>query len=296
MRRRGAATGALLGAFVVGCATNPLPAPPSSFAPADSGARSVASENVAGGPIDAGARGAVHDALHSVYLGNIAIERKAPGKVGGSVGATLTIDGELGVGSEEIERRGLRSVRTAEGVEVSLRGYPTRGDAPRARDSSASFIIDFDTDDVGIVRAQAAREHGERPTMRALTTFVAAFIEKKSLARAYDPASVVARRREGDCTEHAVLLAALGRSFGYAVRVVHGIVFVEENGQLLAGMHAWVEWHDGKVWSPADAAVGEEHDPLYLPLQILEDESPAFGRHLVLSASQNIRRVSLTPR
>jgi len=287
-----------VGAFVVvvGCATNPLAAPPSSFAAADSGAGPVPSANVAARPSDAGGRVAVLDALRSVYLGNIAIERKAPGKVGGSVGATLAIDGELGVGSEEIERRGLRSVRTAEGVEIALRGYPTRADAPRARDSAASFVIDFDTDDVGNVRAQAAREHGEKPTMRALTSFVATFVEKKNLARGYDPASVVARRREGDCTEHAVLLAALGRSFGYAARVVHGMVFVDEKGQLLAGMHAWVEWHDGKTWSPADAAVGEEHDPLYLPLQMLEDETPAFGRHLILSASQNIRRVALTPR
>lgn len=283
-------------ALVVGCATSSTPAPPSSLAPAPSGAPRVASEGAGAGPRDAGRNAAVLDALRSVYLGNIVVERRAPGKVGGSAGAKLIIDGELGNGSEELARRALSSVRTTEGSELAVAGYPTRGDAPRARDRSASFVIDFDTDDVGKVRALVTRDHGERPAMVELTRFVATYIETKNLSRGYDPASVVARRREGDCTEHAVLLAALGRSFGYPARVVHGIVVVDEKGQLLAGMHAWVEWHDGKAWAPADAAIGAEHDPLYVPLQVLEDESVAFGRHLALSASQNIRRVALAPR
>lgn len=92
-----------------------------------------------------------------------------------------------------------------------------------------------------------------------------------------------------------MLLTALGRSFGFAARVVHGFVLVDSNGHLLAAMHAWVEWHDGKKWTLADAAIGEELDPLYLPLQTLEDESPAYARSLVFVATQNIRRVTLTP-
>lgn len=228
-------------------------------------------------------------------IGRIQVERGAPGKIGGSTGAKLTIDGDLGLASAELERRGLRAVAASGSPEITVRGYAVRPDAPRSRDRSASFVIDFDTDDVGHAREEAVREHGEKPTMGMLTRFVGAYVTKKNLARGYDPASVVARRREGDCTEHSVLLAALGRSFGYAVRVVHGIVVVDEKGQLFGGGHAWVEWHDGKGWSLADAAIGEEHDPLYLPFQTLEDESPAFARGLFLGGFLAVRRITLTP-
>jgi transglutaminase-like putative cysteine protease len=295
MKRAGIVSPAWLVVVVVGCAANPPPSPPpSSVAPASVTPRSIGLAEVPAAPTDAGTTSV--DALRSVVIGHINVERGAPGKVGGSAGAKLTIDGDLGVASAEIQRRGLRSVPTAGGIELSVQGYPVRHDAARARDRSPSFVIDFDTDDVARVKAQAAREHGESPAMRALTRFTGAYVVKKSLARGYDPASVVARRQEGDCTEHAVLLAALGRSFGYAARVVHGVVFVDDKGQLAGGSHAWVEWHDGKGWSVADATIGEEYDPLYLPLQTLENESPAFGRDLLLAVPQAVRRITLTPR
>lgn len=237
-------------------------------------------------------------AFANVFLGHVVVEREAPGAIGGRGGARLTIDGELGGGNvvtKEMERRGLKPVRRADRLELVVTAYPARNDPPSARERAASFVIDFDTDAVRRVRDELARQSGESPTMRDVTRFVATYIEKKNLTRGYDIASVVARRREGDCSEHAVLLAALGRSFGFSTRVVHGIVFVDQRGSLLGAQHAWVEWHDGKTWAPADGAIGEEHDPLYLPLQALEDESPAFGRDLFLGASYEIRRVTLAP-
>ena len=39
-------------------------------------------------------------------------------------------------------------------------------------------------------------------------------------------AAEVARSREGDCTEHAVLLAALARARGIPARVAMGLVYV----------------------------------------------------------------------
>jgi transglutaminase-like putative cysteine protease len=119
--------------------------------------------------------------------------------------------------------------------------------------------------------------------MNDLAEFVDSFIITKDLLREYDPASVVARRREGDCSEHAVLLAALGRSFGFATRVVHGVVIIDAIEHVAAEGHAWVEWSDGPVWLPADAALPAGLHPIYVPLQILKDESPAYGRHLLLT-------------
>ncbi|MBS2013595.1 MAG: lasso peptide biosynthesis protein [Deltaproteobacteria bacterium] len=232
----------------------------------------------------------------NVFLGNVPFERRAPGPIGGRRGARLAIEGNLADGAKELERRGVSLARRGGTYELVITGYPSPKDRARDRDRQASFVVDFDTAPVRGARAKAVEAKGDQPTMRDLTGFVAAYIEQKNLSRGYDIASVVARRREGDCSEHAVLLAALGRSFGFAVRVVHGVVLVDQGGALIGGMHAWTEWHDGKEWAPADAAIGSEHDPVYLPLETLDDEGPSFGRGLLLFASREIRGIAASPK
>lgn len=260
-------------------------------------ARAPSAIDAAPGPDVARDGGAPTVSFANVFLGNVTVERGGAGAIGGSAGARLAIEGDVGrPGSAEIELRGLAPVRAGNKMELVIASYPMRKDAPRERDRAASFVVDFDTSAVKAVRASAVGELGEKPSMADLARFVSAYIEKKNLTRGYDIASVVARRREGDCSEHAVLLAALGRSFGHSARVVHGLVFIDAKSSLFGAMHAWVEWHDGKGWLPADGAIGQEHDPLYLPLQVLEDEAPSFGRSLLLAASHEIRVITVAPR
>jgi transglutaminase-like putative cysteine protease len=104
-------------------------------------------------------------------------------------------------------------------------------------------------------------------------------------------ASTVAARREGDCTEHAVLLAALVRARKIPARVVLGIALLEGPKAVLAVGHAWVEWHDGKQWLLADAALTADGlakfagtDSIrvnYLPVRIIEREDAGFTAGLV---------------
>jgi len=54
---------------------------------------------------------------------------------------------------------------------------------------------------------------------------------------------------EGDCNEHAVLLAALGRAAGLPTRVVAGTVYLEG----FFYYHAWCEVWLGR-WVPIDPA------------------------------------------
>ena len=58
---------------------------------------------------------------------------------------------------------------------------------------------------------------------------------------------------EGDCSEHAVLLAALAKSAGIPVRIVVGLVYV--NGSY--GYHEWNELFVGR-WVQMDASWGRE--------------------------------------
>src|SRR5262249_44112242 len=150
--------------------------------------------------------------------------------VGGPAEIILQFDAGAG-GSNELMRR-LRIPIGADGRLVFVsRAYPTAADRPVGQHTRPSFLIDYDQPVFKDVLAQARDELGAKPTVEDVTRFVDHFITKKGLARGYDIASVVAARREGDCTEHAVLLTALARAFKFPARVASGIVLVEVDGQ-----------------------------------------------------------------
>lgn len=86
----------------------------------------------------------------------------------------------------------------------------------------------------------------------AIETFVSGYIDEKNLSVGYASALEVAKSRQGDCTEHAVLTAALCRASGIPARVVMGIVHVKDG--LFMG-HAWTEAYIGDKWIGLDAAL-----------------------------------------
>ena len=97
----------------------------------------------------------------------------------------------------------------------------------------------------------------ERAKAQMLERHVRNFIATKSLRVGYASASEIVKNREGDCTEHAVLLAALMRASGIPARVATGIAYAPA----YAGRrdvfvpHAWVHaWVDG-AWRGYDAAL-----------------------------------------
>jgi hypothetical protein len=82
-------------------------------------------------------------------------------------------------------------------------------------------------------------------------------IRNKNLSQGFQSAAQVARQLEGDCTEHAVLLAAVARVRNIPARAVCGLVYSEQGDQASMGYHMWNElWIDGK-WIPADATTGQ---------------------------------------
>jgi len=60
-------------------------------------------------------------------------------------------------------------------------------------------------------------------------------ISDKHLSTAYASASETARTASGDCTEHAVLLAAVLKARGIPARVCHGLVYIEQGGSAITG-------------------------------------------------------------
>jgi hypothetical protein len=155
---------------------------------------------------------------------------------------------------------------TADGVVLRVEPLGRHNaDAPAAResqpvaaDSQANSWLQSDAPEIrklahdGAVQAKTPRER-----MQALEQFVRRYIRTKDLSVGYASALEVAKKPEGDCTEHAVLLAALGRALGIPTRVVDGLAYTDH----YAGVehvfvpHAWVQaFIDGR-WQSFDAAL-----------------------------------------
>ena len=92
-----------------------------------------------------------------------------------------------------------------------------------------------------------------------LRRFVTRYVETKNLSIGFATASEVCRTKEGDCSEHGVLLAALGRIRGLPSRVAVGLAYVPTFGgkRDIFGYHLWTQFYIDGRWIDYDAALGE---------------------------------------
>ena len=100
---------------------------------------------------------------------------------------------------------------------------------------------------------------------QAITKWVAKNITEKNFETSFAPADEVARNLQGDCTEHAVLTAAMCRAEGVPARVVVGLVYANQlNG---FGYHMWNEVYVNRRWVAVDAAFDQTQvDAVHLKL------------------------------
>ncbi len=86
-------------------------------------------------------------------------------------------------------------------------------------------------------------------------------IRKKNLGTGFASATSVAKSREGDCSEHAVLLTAMLRARGIPARVATGVLYVDEfeGAKGIFGYHMWsqalLEIDGAKRWVDLDATL-----------------------------------------
>lgn len=105
----------------------------------------------------------------------------------------------------------------------------------------------------------AVREEGDQARAEALRAFVHRHIAGKDLASVFACASAVMRDRRGDCTEHAVLLAAMLRAAGIPSRLAAGVVYAREFAGV-RGCYAWHMWTQALVggqWRDLDATLSD---------------------------------------
>lgn len=110
---------------------------------------------------------------------------------------------------------------------------------------------------VTLARKAAGGAKDPATAAKRIRDFVHKYIRKKNLTVGYASALEVAASREGDCSEHAVLAAALCRAVGIPAEVVAGVTYVSDfaGKKDVFGPHAWFRvWIAGK-WYPMDAAM-----------------------------------------
>jgi hypothetical protein len=143
-------------------------------------------------------------------------------------------------------------------VTIRKNAQARKGEQPAPEDFRPNDWLQSDAPDIVRLAQQAVGDTAaplER--MQKIETFVRGYIRSKNLDVGYASALEVARKPEGDCTEHAVLVAALGRALGIATRVVDGLAYAPgfAGKDQVFVPHAWAQaFVDGR-WQSFDAAL-----------------------------------------
>ena len=161
---------------------------------------------------------------------------------------------------------GYQRVRALDGggfeVTVDLDQPPAAAtDAERADPAylASSPMIDARDDEIAAFAREAVADAPAVASARLerLRAATYARLSRKNLASALASASDAFRSRSGDCTEHAVLLAALLRAQRIPARVVAGLVWCDDFGGRhdVFGWHLWTQALVGGRWVDLDATL-----------------------------------------
>lgn len=176
-------------------------------------------------------------------------------------------------------------------LELVLRGTPTLPGNPAQHHLDASFVVDWNEPAVAKLHDELVARHGAQPSLDALRAFTAEAIPHKTYEHGWETASAVASGGAGDCTEHAVLSAALARSLKRPARVVLGVLLVVVPDAVQGYGHAWTEVHDGSAWRVVDATpISQQSAVRYVPLLALEEEGPGYMLALAVAMQATMPR------
>ncbi|WP_170113263.1 transglutaminase domain-containing protein [Ahniella affigens] len=215
----------------------------------------------------------------------------------------LKVDGQVELPEQAGEQRARRV--DAKHCELpdgaSTRCFRIDIDAPNFRDQTiaapelktpSSWVQSDDPKIVAFAtkKAQSAKTDSER--MQLLTHAVSARLADKNLASAYASASEAFADRSGDCTEHALLLAAAGRALGIPTRIAAGLAYTNEfaGSSRVFVPHAWTQaFIDGR-WQSFDAALGQ-YDSGHLLLAVGNGDPGMYFGSLNALGSLAIARI-----
>ncbi len=129
--------------------------------------------------------------------------------------------------------------------------------------------------DLGDPRLEDLASRCEPPDFACLERLVDRTIRIKSLRYGFAGVREVLDSRSGDCTEHALLLAALLRKRGVPARIGYGFLLTETG---FVG-HAWTEARAGAGWFALDPSFpGGRPYAFKLRLGVIDPAAPVWGQ------------------
>jgi hypothetical protein len=174
----------------------------------------------------------------------------------------VTLKEELAKVFASDERQTIRNARgkTFELVVKAIRapGKDEKAAAPGAEYLQSNHFIDSDDARIqSLAKAVTKRETDPWRKALVLEKYVHDNM-KVSTSVGFPTASQIAKDMEGDCRQHALLLAALCRAAGVPARTAVGLVYAREPGRSpVFGFHMWTEvWVRGR-WVALDAILGQ---------------------------------------
>jgi hypothetical protein len=160
--------------------------------------------------------------------------------------------------------------------------FPYKGDNPQLLEAvkPTRFLQSDRKEVIALARKAVGGAKDSAEAAKRIETFVAQYIENRSLSVGYASAAEVAESRQGDCSEFAVLTAALCRAVGIPAQVAVGVAYVEDFGGMQGfGGHAWTQVYVGAdeqgrggKWLGLDAAFKSSgrggYDPGHIALAV----------------------------
>jgi transglutaminase-like putative cysteine protease len=154
---------------------------------------------------------------------------------------------------------------------------------------------------VALARKAVGRTTDPFKAAKQIESFVANYIKNANLSVGYASAAEVAKTRQGDCSEFAVLTAALCRAAGIPAQLVVGVAYTQD----FAGRegfvgHAWTQAYVGGKWIGLDAALKrggrDGHDAGHIALSIGNGELDDFSNMGGALSAFTIEKVQLEKR
>jgi hypothetical protein len=179
---------------------------------------------------------------------------------------TLTGDKEPAKTFAQDNRQTVRNVQgnTFELAVQAVREPPAQG-PPGAADPGPEFTESnyFITSDDPLVKQYAATAVGRETDPWRKAKLIEAWVHRSmrvlNFSEAMAPAFEVAKTLAGDCTEFAMLTAAMCRAAGVPSRTAIGLVYVDAPAPRppVLGFHMWTEVHVRGTWVAIDATLGQ---------------------------------------
>ncbi|QDU62877.1 Transglutaminase-like superfamily protein [Planctomycetes bacterium Pan216] len=157
--------------------------------------------------------------------------------------------------AQKVLGRDEKSVRLKVSRQVPPKDQRTIDDSVATEYLEANAFIQSDNPEIARIAKDLV---GNQPDPWKKVTRLEEWVDKNMTNVAFNigfaTAAEVIQTRNGDCTEHAVLLAALCRAVGVPARVAMGLVYLERTHVL--GYHMWTEVNIGGKWYAVDGTLG----------------------------------------